>query len=82
MKVIIEKSDQGQFSVGTEQGEDIGSLMEPGAAQGVQPGAAMSPGADGMQPAADIEDALDKARVLLGGAEVEQQQAQQAFASV
>ena len=70
MKVVIEKNDQGQFSVGTEQGEDIGSLMDPAMPQ------------SGMQPATDVEDALNKARALLGGQpEVEQQQARQAFAS-
>ena len=76
MKVCIERDEQGQFSVGVDtadqEGQSIGSLMQPEQ----MPMQGQAPEAEedaGMQPATDIDDALNQARALLAGPQTEQQ---------
>ena len=68
MKVYIEKSGDGTFSVGIESGDaDQGGM---GAGQGGMAMGGMG-GDNGMQPAASLEEALQKAgRLLQGGQEL------------
>lgn len=73
MKVCIEKSEDGQFSVGMEpmEGEKSGGMGMIKSGMGGGSGLGMNQGEQGaqMKPAKDLEDALNQARQLLAGGE-------------
>lgn len=86
IKVCIERDEQGQFTVGIDQdtGQSVEGLMsQPSGAPAMPSGQHAMPdgqsmGEQGddtaaMQPATDLEDALNKARALLAGQPTEQQ---------
>ena len=90
IKVCISKDEQGQFTVGIDAdktgNQSVEGLMSPPDAampsgQPAMPGGQamgdQSADTAAMNPAADIEDALNQARALLAGPQTEQQ----AFAS-